>query len=86
MQRKQLSNIQDMGTAQQERMEDEEKQEFHDLLTTFYNASRNSSSGKQAKDREEIVLQEFLSLLGYDDQHLFHNVSVEVEDLLSTRL
>jgi len=70
-----------MGTAQQERMEDANKQEFHDLLTTFYSSTRNSDSGKQAQDRREIVLQEFLSLLGYDDQHLFSNVSVEAEDL-----
>jgi hypothetical protein len=70
-----------MGTAQQEHMEDENKQEFHDLLTTFYSSTRNSDSGKQARDRREIVLQEFLSLLGYDDQHLFSNVSVEAEDL-----
>lgn len=70
-----------MGTVQQECMEDENKQKFHDLLTSFYSATRNSNSGKQSQDRTEIVLQEVLSLLGYDDQHLFNNVSVEAEDL-----
>ncbi|RRJ28800.1 hypothetical protein [Halocatena pleomorpha] len=62
-------------------MENENKQEFHDLLTSLYSATRNSNSGKQSRDRIEIVLQEFLLLLGYDDQHLFNNVSVEAEDL-----
>lgn len=74
-----------MGAAQQERIEDENKQGVHDLLTTFYSASQNSSSGKQSQDRTKIVLDEFLSLLGYDDQHLFNNVSVEAEDLHPVR-
>jgi hypothetical protein len=70
-----------MGAAQQERVEDEEKQELYDLLTSFHRAAQKSRPPDSSTNRTQVVLDEFLALIGYDDQNLFSSVSIEAEDL-----
>lgn len=70
-----------MGSAQQEHVGDEEKQEFYNLLTSFHQASKRSTPGNQSGSRSEIVLAEFLSLIGYDENNLFDGVSIDAEEL-----
>jgi len=61
--------------------ETKKKQEFYNLLTSFHQASKRSTPGNQSGSRSEIVLAEFLSLIGYDENNLFDGVSIDAEEL-----